>query len=138
MPRLAFLLLLLIAFAGHGGYFSLAQSGAKQQNIFGQPPLSMEPVSPVFNMGSFRTEGEDSSMTVFPNPASDQLVVTVSDNVICQEIAVYNCIGVSVLKMDNINAHRVTIYLAHVPDGQYVLRAKTDKGFLYRKFIVNR
>jgi hypothetical protein len=135
MNRAGALFLIISLVALHSGEKCIAQIYETPGNFFtAQSPFA----SNLALFANYRTEAEDSSITIYPNPASDQLVVTVPDHTLCQEISVYNCIGVAVLRMENVNSHRATVYLAHIPDGQYVLRVKTDRGMLYRKFIINR
>ncbi|MBO6516636.1 MAG: T9SS type A sorting domain-containing protein [Bacteroidia bacterium] len=75
---------------------------------------------------------EEASIRVYPNPASDQIVVT-SDMVVDQ-ITIMNSAGQEVLAVE-INSTQKIIQLKHLPGGLYYIRIGTSGYQTISKFI---
>ena len=75
----------------------------------------------------------ESTMNVFPNPASEQLNVTCGEEM--RSIALFNTAGQRVRQMEPCGSE-VQIPLSGLPRGLYLLRIQTANGSAVRKVVV--
>ena len=69
-------------------------------------------------------------LNVFPNPASDYLNISVTDDLELKEVSVYNTLGqrLMVSKQDQIN-------VSTLPSGVYYLSIETDQGRVNKTLV---
>lgn len=81
------------------------------------------------------SENGDFSMDVFPNPTSDQLIVslTSSDN---YSIEMMNQFGQCILYLEDLS-NNFGIDVSNLSKGMYILRVRNSEGFAVRKVVVN-
>ena len=75
----------------------------------------------------------ESTLRVFPNPASEQLNVTCGDEM--RSIALFNPTGQRVRQMEPCG-NEAQIPLSGLPHGLYLLRVETAGGTAVRKVVV--
>ncbi|MCR5190958.1 MAG: T9SS type A sorting domain-containing protein, partial [Bacteroidales bacterium] len=75
----------------------------------------------------------ESTMNVFPNPASEQLNITCGEEM--RSIALFNTAGQRVRQMEPCGSE-VQIPLSGLPRGLYLLRVQTANGSAVRKVVV--
>ena len=76
---------------------------------------------------------QETSLNVFPNPASEQLNVTCEEPM--QSLALFNTAGQRVRQMEPCGSE-VQIPLSSLPRGLYLLRVQTANGSAVRKVVV--
>jgi len=75
------------------------------------------------------------SITVFPNPASDNITIETLWKSVCQrQIEILNIHGQSI-KSINAKENHITIDISDFSSGVYIIKAKTDEGIAIRKFV---
>jgi hypothetical protein len=74
---------------------------------------------------------EVSAFSLFPNPASDQLNISLSDTGTLKSVAVYNMIGQRVIAAGD----QATIDVSILANGAYFVTVETDKGKSTQKLI---
>ena len=76
---------------------------------------------------------ENMIVNVYPNPASDNLTVALSQDIKHLEIRLLNSIGQTILQTQSNN-----IVLSHFPNGVYFLNVRTEKYELNKKVVIAR
>jgi len=71
-------------------------------------------------------------MARFPNPANDQLNIVFPNDLRIDEIVITDIWGKTIL-MENKNME--TINISSLPNGIYLMKAKSQNILLYKKFI---
>ncbi len=75
----------------------------------------------------------NTGITLYPNPASNTIIVE-SQNALTN-IVVYDLMGKKVLKTNPLHGNKVSISIASLQSGIYLIKAKTATGVLSRKFV---
>lgn len=78
----------------------------------------------------------DQEIKVFPNPATDQLYLNISEGLILKA-EIINTIGQTVFGIENISNDQTEIDISNLSEGIYILKVKTNNGLLTEKFIIN-
>lgn len=80
----------------------------------------------------------NSSMFVYPNPASDYLVVKSSENIRITDVEIYDITGKMVRTENGLNklSHQVN-GIDQLPAGLYLVKVTTDHGLVTRKVFVD-
>jgi hypothetical protein len=76
-------------------------------------------------------ENQNSNITVFPNPTKDIFTIQTQNNERVQQVEIFNMEG-KLLKSDFNNQ---TIDVSGFPEGDYLIRVKTDKSIYQTKII---
>ncbi|MGD1847319.1 MAG: T9SS type A sorting domain-containing protein [Salibacteraceae bacterium] len=76
------------------------------------------------------------SLNVFPNPATDLLILEVEGNA-AKEIRIMNLLG-EVLEVQRATADRTELDISNLPPGHYLVQVDTEAGWATRKFVVLR
>ena len=76
---------------------------------------------------------QETSLNVFPNPASDRISVECETEMRC--VTLCNALGQQVLRV-NPNAPQAELQVVGLPRGLYLLRVQTAKGSAVRKVVV--
>jgi hypothetical protein len=77
----------------------------------------------------------DTAFELYPNPAQSTLIVDAANiEAKATNLSVFNLLGQLVLQ-ENISNERKVLNINTLPQGQYILQVKTDKGILSRKFV---
>lgn len=99
-------------------------------------PLTIGVYSDVNNIN------KDLNVKVFPNPASDRLIVDLilEDNSEVVSFNLTNIDGKVILteKANNIQYDKVELNIANVPSGIYMLNVITEAGFINKKVVVSK
>ena len=74
---------------------------------------------------------ETSSFSIFPNPASDNINIETDQNV---SIEILNMEG-QIIKSIKQNKNNMSIDISDYSRGMYLIKVKTDKGILIKKFV---
>ncbi len=81
--------------------------------------------------------GDDANMTVYPNPTSGILMVQLNDASVIDGYTLRDITGVVVSHTDfKIPVHVAELKMHSVPDGVYILEARSEKQFYAKKVIV--
>ena len=83
--------------------------------------------------GMDKLNTQDASVTVYPNPASDKLIITASEKI--SEVVIKNTIGKTLLSL-NANNNLTQINVAHLPAAAYFIDIKTKSGNTTKKFFI--
>ncbi len=75
----------------------------------------------------------NSKLTLYPNPATSTITVDAENEL--TNIIVYDLTGKEVLKTNPLNGNKVSINIASLQSGIYLIKAKTASGVLFRKFV---
>ncbi|PKP29716.1 MAG: hypothetical protein CVT99_16090 [Bacteroidetes bacterium HGW-Bacteroidetes-16] len=76
-------------------------------------------------------------LLVYPNPASDNLVVKMKDNSTIQHITLTNMLGVQVYQNENTDVpETVSIPVQNLPSGNYLLWIISDNKSVFKKVII--
>ena len=74
--------------------------------------------------------------TVYPNPSDNILNISKNDNILINNIAIYNVLGQLVISIPNAESVE-NIDVSKLSEGQYFIVIKTEKGISNTKFIKN-
>ena len=72
--------------------------------------------------------------TVYPNPVESILNISRNNNILINNIAIYNVLGQLVISIPNAESVQ-NIDVSKLSEGQYFIVIKTDKGISNTKFI---
>lgn len=75
-------------------------------------------------------EEYENKFNIYPNPVNDILVIDTDEEI--EEINIYNIVGISVFKVNNIE-HDINV--SDFAEGVYFISIKTDKGEVVKRFI---
>lgn len=81
---------------------------------------------------------EENSIEVFPNPASDYINIRTAGTIV-KQLMIINSVGAVVSAISDASGkpeHRINI--AHLPAGNYILRATTENGVMNKQFNIIR
>lgn len=81
-----------------------------------------------------RNHQSEFNISLYPNPASEQITIDAPVATDCGNIAIYNHLG-QIVYHTSCNYFPLNITIQHLPKGQYILRYKNDKETLNRTFI---
>jgi hypothetical protein len=84
--------------------------------------------------GMDKPNTQDASVTVYPNPASDKLIITSSE--IISEVIIKNAIGETLLSLNANGNLTQTLNIAHLPAAAYFIDIKTKSGNTTKKFFI--
>lgn len=73
-------------------------------------------------------------LVLYPNPASNQVVIENKHNYNLKEVIVYNVLGQVVLQKSATNHNRIELNVNHLPAGLYNAKIVTVQGNVTRKF----
>jgi hypothetical protein len=77
-------------------------------------------------------------LLVYPNPASDNLMVKMQDNSVMQQITLTNLLGIQVYQNENPDTHEtVSIPVQNLPSGNYLLRIISNNKPIFKTVIIN-
>ena len=76
-------------------------------------------------------ENQNSNITIFPNPTQDIFTIQLENNEVFQQVEIFNIEG-KLLKSEFNNQ---TIDVSGFPEGDYLIRVKTDKSIYHSKII---
>lgn len=85
------------------------------------------------------TANTTSLWSIYPNPASDRIVITLADNnaAALTAVAVYNSLGVCVHRESiQQQQHSLEINTASLPDGVYYVSAESAKALVHQKVVI--
>ena len=82
--------------------------------------------------------GRATSLQVYPNPTSGELIIETSDYQIC-DMRLFDIMGrqISIVGQSQIGQSQIVINVAHLPPGIYFLRIQTENGVVVRKVVKN-
>jgi len=112
-----------------GNYFLNLYS--EQQNIFYVNAYRYEASFVSFISGIESIHGDNSWLTVYPNPSKDIITIESDKNV---HIEIINTQGQVIENVNNPNT-KITVDVSKLSSGIYIIKAKTDKGIATKKFI---
>ncbi len=80
----------------------------------------------------------DPHIRVFPNPASDELTIELSDQNQLLSLDIYDFVGNRVARFGHLNTSRYTIDLSNLDIGNYLLMLNTKSGLKSQRVVVTR
>jgi hypothetical protein len=115
-------------------------SYAVYTNGYGQPLLNLSvddngnvtDATYKYSEATFASTTQDIKVSIYPNPAEKNLTVTIPDSK--AEISIINISGQKVLTKQTTST-KVNLNIASLPSGTYVLKVKTNKGIIEKKFV---
>ncbi|WP_118953088.1 Ig-like domain-containing protein [Taibaiella helva] len=84
------------------------------------------------------TTQNDKDLLLFPNPATDRLMLESKGQLRIMQATVYNILGQALLNAKAGNSNVLRLNTAGLGSGSYTLMVETDKGMLVRKFEIFR
>jgi hypothetical protein len=80
---------------------------------------------------------KESGLLVYPNPASDYLMVKMKDNSSIQQITLTNMLGIRVYQNDNPDSpEMISIAVQNIPAGNYLLRVVSTNQTIFKTVII--
>jgi hypothetical protein len=76
---------------------------------------------------------EDESITIYPNPGSNNLTISAPNGVIVDDVVIYHQSGQKVLQWKPVNN---TLDISQLQHGMYIINLVTDQGEIREKLIV--
>ena len=76
----------------------------------------------------------DEGITIYPNPAKDELIVNSSNLPANKIITIYDVLG-KIIYTVKTNSKQETINCKPFPSGIYILQMKTENGAVVKKFV---
>ena len=80
-------------------------------------------------------ENELNNISVYPNPSTDQITVTVSDNLLNATYYITDLSGKQVM-VNNVNSNQMQIDISTLSNGQYILSIQSENEVLTKKITV--
>lgn len=78
----------------------------------------------------------ESSLLIFPNPATDEIYVVSDENDLIRDLAIYDISGKQVISITNLQNHKIDI--SALDAGVYFVQAISDKKLYYTSKIVKK
>lgn len=103
------------------------QSVYKYDNII-VSAVSTVPTASVYNVLS-------SKFNIYPNPVTNMLTVTNSENIIIKELTVYDVNGKIIKEQKSSFEKEITLNVENLSAGTYLLHIKTESGYTVKSFI---
>jgi hypothetical protein len=75
-----------------------------------------------------------SSMSIYPNPASNQLYIDNKNNITIQQLQLLSIEGKEIFKTKNISTDKIDV--SDLPEGLYLLRLQTSEGMVQKKVSI--
>lgn len=78
-----------------------------------------------------------SKLRLYPNPVTDELILSIDNSVVLKGISVYDVSGKQLIQPDNFEVHdlKLKINVSHLPSGIYFLKVATNEGITSLKFV---
>ena len=80
----------------------------------------------------------EEAVTVYPNPATEHLNISVGGGAMVKQITVLNNLGAVVSATEHNSVHKVSVNVAMLPAGNYFVKIETDRGVVNKRFSVVR
>jgi hypothetical protein len=106
----------------YGWILKLDENGCVNSDSCGFQTVGISIEKPTFN-----------ELEVYPNPFTSELIIEFKSNENIQEISIYNLMGSLVYSVTN---PYKTLQLSHLPNGLYILEAKTENGVRFLEKIL--
>lgn len=74
-------------------------------------------------------------MTIMPNPATDQVIISVPDGLLLLGLDLFDASGRLVHSVQHLGSSAYTLHRAGLPSGVYVVKAYFEKGILAQKLV---
>ncbi len=109
-------------------------------NVLPQP-VGVEPIDLLQDLYDQFLTVEDnelkSKLRLFPNPATDELILRIDNSVVLKNLSIYDVNGKQVIQLDNFEVHDLQqkIDVSHLPGGIYFLRVVSEDGITSLKFV---
>ncbi len=82
-------------------------------------------------------KNKESSLSLYPNPSSDNLYLSVSNNTAetIKKIEIYTIAGIKYAEFTALN-QQFQIDVSKYPNGMYLLKSNAEQGILTKRFVV--
>src|SRR5690554_4841738 len=111
----------------YGGGIKVPPQGRKIDNI----NLSAQNFTPTVSINEFVSE----KFNIFPNPATDAITITNSENIGIKEVCVYDSTGKIVKLQKGKNENETQLNIEELSSGTYFLHIVTDEGTGIKKLV---
>jgi len=107
----------------------------------GQQAIGVEPIDLLQDLYDQFLTVEDnelrSNLRLFPNPATDELILSIDNSVVLKSLSVYDANGKQVIQLDNFEVHDLQqkINVSQLPSGIYFLKVMSEDGMTSLKFV---
>lgn len=79
----------------------------------------------------------DAKLSVYPNPATSNITISLSDKTAIQKVAIYNILGDKVITKTIADEAKTNIDVSSLSAGIYFIRTKTAHQIVSKKLIIN-
>ena len=110
-------------------------SRSTSTTICNQP--SMTPSSCFNNLLSTNDFDLSEHITIFPNPATENVLIKSASGVTIENINIYNVEGKQVLKIKENGSRLTNVSVSSLPSGMYFVQLTTNSGVISQKLIIN-
>lgn len=81
---------------------------------------------------------DESAVSVYPNPASNNINVSVNADVEIKQLTIVNSIGATIKQVADIDGNKYTMDVANLAAGHYTIRIITNNGMVAKPFNIIR
>lgn len=78
-----------------------------------------------------------SKFNIFPNPATNIVNITNSENIFIKQVEIYDLAGKSINTQNFNNEAEIQLNIENLPNGTYILHLQTNEGVAVKKLIKN-
>ncbi|WP_347173221.1 BspA family leucine-rich repeat surface protein [Polaribacter uvawellassae] len=110
-----------------------ASKSSKNQADIGSFTITASETS-VLSVEDFNKENEN--LEVYPNPATSNIIIAMSNNTTIKNIEIYNILGKKVITQKSNSNSKINVNVADLASGVYFIRANTNKKTLIKKIII--
>jgi sugar lactone lactonase YvrE len=115
----------------HSGNIYISDAGNMRLRVFANPNKSGESINEV--------SGNNHTLSVYPNPANNNLYVNITGMAGTAYLSVYNLVGQELLKQEAKNENIINLDVKNISAGMYILKVQTEDGStLVRKFEISK
>ncbi len=93
---------------------------------------------PVSRERSQKTVAEDRDFFVYPSPATDRVNVHLNGEDLIESLTIFDALGKEVYTSGNVRLEHTVLDVSSLPDGFYVVAARTGSGNLVKKIQIHR
>lgn len=80
---------------------------------------------------------ENTKLLVYPNPATSNISIELSNNVTIEKVFIYSILGDKISTQNGANNSKIKVDVSNLSAGIYFIKAKTDNGIVSKKLIIN-
>ena len=78
----------------------------------------------------------DNRVDIYPNPATSNITISLSDDKTIQKVEVYSILGDKIITQNGLNTSKINVDVSNLSAGIYFIKAKADHKILSKKLII--